>query len=104
MAMKFRDVFSYLVVLLEKLGVEILRYLTVDFVRDDIGSACLPDHVPYPVGIVGLVRQHRLAWLQPGQQVPANRRVMILPGCEFKLERQAGSVNQGMGFRCESAP
>jgi len=53
MAMKFRDVFSYLVVLLEKLGVEILRYLTVDFVRDDIGSACLPDHVPYPVGIVG---------------------------------------------------
>lgn len=90
---------SILPALLVKLGIKILRHLAVGFGRDYSDRALFPDHLPDPVGVIGLVGQHRLPGLLSAQQQLADRRVMILSGRQLKPDRQAYLIDKSVDFR-----
>ena len=58
--------------------VEFLRDLAVGLGRDYVNRALFPNHIADPIGIVCLVGQHPLAWLQPSWQRLTYWRVMGL--------------------------
>ncbi len=71
-----------------ELCVEGFWHFAVGLGRNDVYRALFPDQFSDPVGILGLVSQHRLSRLQLVQEHPANRRVMgPRPGVSLILPR-----------------
>ena len=78
--------------------IEFCGEFAVGLRRDHVDCALFPDHLPDPVCVICLVRQHMLARLQVVQERLAGRRVMGLSGRQFIPDRQPVLVGKCMNL------